>query len=211
MNRIETIAEGVTLHLGDCRDFIGSLSKAGAVVSDPPYPNGAGHFLEGIEAAEQFLAKYSCDHWMVFWDELERPPVPLPLSAVHVWHRTNTNRPDNYEPIYEFRKDGQKRASRVLPYCVIFPGLTGVEASGHPTEKNVDLMTALIRSTKGLIVDPFMGSGTTGVAAVKLGREFIGIELNSNYFDIACRRIEKASKQIDMFISAPKPKQEALF
>lgn len=60
------------------------------------------------------------------------------------------------------------------------------------------------------ILDPFMGSGTTGVACVKLGRKFIGIELDEKYFDIACRRIEESYKQPDMFIEPPaKIKQES--
>ena len=54
------------------------------------------------------------------------------------------------------------------------------------------------------ILDPFMGSGTTGVACVKLGRKFIGIELDEKYFDIACKRIEEAYRQPDMFIEPPK-------
>ena len=53
------------------------------------------------------------------------------------------------------------------------------------------------------ILDPFLGSGTTGVAAVKLGRRFIGIEIEPRYFDIACRRIEEATKQADLFIETP--------
>jgi len=63
------------------------------------------------------------------------------------------------------------------------------------------------------VLDPFMGSGTTGVACAKLGRSFIGIELEPRYFDIACKRIEDAYKQADMFIEpapAPKPEQEVL-
>ena len=61
------------------------------------------------------------------------------------------------------------------------------------------------------ILDPFMGSGTTGVACAKMGRKFIGIELDKKYFDIACRRIEEAYKQPDMFIEQPKkPKQEKM-
>jgi site-specific DNA-methyltransferase (adenine-specific)/modification methylase len=55
------------------------------------------------------------------------------------------------------------------------------------------------------ILDPFMGSGTTGVAAVKLGRRFIGIEIEPRYFDIACRRIEEATRQPDMFIEPTRP------
>jgi site-specific DNA-methyltransferase (adenine-specific) len=61
------------------------------------------------------------------------------------------------------------------------------------------------------IIDPFMGSGTTGVACAKLGRKFIGIEIEPKYFDIACRRIEAAYKQPDLFHEKPKPaKQEAM-
>ena len=61
------------------------------------------------------------------------------------------------------------------------------------------------------ILDPYMGSGTTGVAAVKLGRKFIGIEIEPAYFDIACRRISEALKQPDLFIAPPvKAKQETL-
>ena len=60
------------------------------------------------------------------------------------------------------------------------------------------------------ILDPFMGSGTTGVAAVRLGRKFTGIEIDPGYFDIACRRIEAALREPDMFVAPPKPaKQEA--
>ena len=67
-------------------------------------------------------------------------------------------------------------------------------------------------STPGeTILDPFMGSGTTGVACVKLGRKFIGIEIDPTYFDIACKRIADAYKQPDMFVERPAPpKQEAL-
>lgn len=75
-------------------------------------------------------------------------------------------------------------------------------ASNHPTEKPVQLMEKLIgRLTDGrVILDPFMGSGTTGVAAVKLGRKFIGIEIEEKYFDIACRRISDALRQPDMLL-----------
>jgi len=84
----------------------------------------------------------------------------------------------------------------------------------HPTEKPVPLMVELVDDfTKpgALICDPFMGSGTTGVAAVKRGRRFIGIEQSPEHFATACRRIEEASKQGDMFIEpSPTPKQETM-
>ena len=84
----------------------------------------------------------------------------------------------------------------------------------HPTEKPVSLMSELVSLFTGesaIVLDPFMGSGTTGVACAKLGRKFIGIEIEPKYFDIACRRIEAAYKQPDMFIQRPAPaKQETL-
>jgi site-specific DNA-methyltransferase (adenine-specific) len=85
---------------------------------------------------------------------------------------------------------------------------------GHPTEKPVSLMIELIdlfTNVNDTILDPFMGSGTTGVAAIQIGRKFIGIEREPKYFDIACKRIEQASKQVDMFIEPTKHIQEPMF
>lgn len=85
----------------------------------------------------------------------------------------------------------------------------------HETQKPVALMEGYIGNStdvREVVLDPFMGSGTTGVAAVQMGRKFIGIEMEPKYFDIACKRIEEAQRQGDMFIERPtaKPKQEAL-
>lgn len=88
------------------------------------------------------------------------------------------------------------------------------EEKEHTAGKPVELITELLRTREDweTILDPFMGSGTTGVAAVKLGRRFIGIEIEPKYFDIACRRIEEATKQPDMFVEPqPAPKQTLLF
>lgn len=193
------IIGNATLYLGDCLEILPTLEPVNAVVTDPPYPNNAGHFDAGISAAMNMLREFQSPHWLVFWHELETPPVPLPLVALHIWHRTNSNRPDNYEAIYEFCEDGKKRASRVLPFCVIAKGMTGIVATGHPTEKHPKLMERLIKNTSGDILDPFMGSGTTGVACMSLGRKFIGIEIEPKYFDIACERIENAQRQERMF------------
>src|SRR5690606_28959461 len=86
----------------------------------------------------------------------------------------------------------------------------------HPTQKPVALMQWCLTHipTAQTILDPFMGSGTTGVACVKMGRKFIGIEIDEGYFEIACERIRKAYAQPDMFIEAAKaeqPKRESLF
>lgn len=81
----------------------------------------------------------------------------------------------------------------------------------HPTEKPASLMREIVLdfTVQGdLVCDPFMGSGTTGVACARLGRRFVGIELDQRWFDIACRRIETAAKQPDLFIQQPKKAEQ---
>lgn len=82
----------------------------------------------------------------------------------------------------------------------------------HPTEKPEELMRELVSGNDAsVILDPFMGSGTTGVACIRLGRKFIGVEIEPRYFDIACRRIEAEYRQPRMFTEpTAKPVQEAL-
>jgi site-specific DNA-methyltransferase (adenine-specific) len=83
----------------------------------------------------------------------------------------------------------------------------------HPTEKPVGLLLDIIDAVPGeRVFDPFMGSGSTGIAAVRAGRSFVGCEINPGHFDIACRRIKEATRQRDMFIAeaAPEAKQEAM-
>lgn len=81
----------------------------------------------------------------------------------------------------------------------------------HPTEKPVPLMAEIVTDftqPDERICDPFMGSGTTGIACVKHGRRFVGVEKSPAYFDLACRRIEAALKQPDMFIAPPAPARQ---
>jgi DNA modification methylase len=84
------------------------------------------------------------------------------------------------------------------PTDVVMAARTGNEY--HPTEKPVQLMKKVVSWTNGDVIDPFMGSGTTGVACVKTNRSFIGIELDPDYFEIACQRIRDAYAQPDMFL-----------
>jgi site-specific DNA-methyltransferase (adenine-specific) len=87
------------------------------------------------------------------------------------------------------------------------------EKNVHETQKPIRLMTELVRlfTNHGeTVLDPFMGSASTGVACVKLQRKFIGIEMDEKYFDASCKRIEEAYKQGDFFHESPKPIQEKL-
>ena len=77
----------------------------------------------------------------------------------------------------------------------------------HPTQKPLQLIkwqVGLLTKPTDVVLDPFMGSGTTGVACAELGRPFIGIELEQKYFDIACERIAAAERQADLFVSKPR-------
>lgn len=92
----------------------------------------------------------------------------------------------------------------------------GSNNSGHPTGKPIGLFADFVQDftePNEIVLDPFMGSGTTGVAAVQMGRQFIGIEREPKYFEIACKRIEQAQRQADMFVdvSPYMAKQESMF
>ncbi|MFG1399861.1 DNA methyltransferase [Roseixanthobacter pseudopolyaromaticivorans] len=81
----------------------------------------------------------------------------------------------------------------------------------HPTEKPLALMMEIVGDFTRpgeTICDPFMGSGTTGVACAKMGRSFIGIEQNERWFDLSCERIRKAYAQPDMFVERPTPAKQ---
>lgn len=182
----------VTLYHLDARDMRWPVAcENTAVVTDPPYPNNAGHFDGDVAAAREVLAELSDCEAVVFWTELESPPVRLPLVAVHVWHRSNVNgRP--YEPAYHFATDGRKRRSEVMAHAAIFDGAGPgcAEYLGHPTQKPVALMRRLIaKTTADVIYDPFSGSGSTLRAAKDAGRIAIGCEVNERYCEIAARRL----------------------
>ena len=193
--------EWVTIYHGDCREILTELPKVDLVLTDPPYPNSVGYFEDGLLDSLYAFARIECANWMVFWDEMKHPPIEIPLVAIHIWHRNNTNRPDNYEAIYEYCSDGVKRASRVLSFPVVSVGLTGcVEATGHPTQKNQKLILKLIQlsRTDGIILDPFLGSGTTAYCAKKLNRKCIGIEIEEKYCEIAAKRCSQSVMRLDI-------------
>jgi len=220
-NRIETLAEGVTLHLGDCREILPSLGKVDAVVTDPPY---------GIDWIPRV------NHQEQIWvDDKQFDPAPFLVARYHLFFGANYFAhklpPSEAWFIWLKRPAGFDDCVKTFAPCEMawsdFPGKQriktqvwdGGKRAGdadnrsfcHPAQKPVEIMRWCIREIDArTILDPFMGSGTTGVAAVKLGRRFIGIEIEGKYFDIACRRISEALKQPDLFIERPKPaKQEA--
>lgn len=129
------------------------------------------------------------------------PPPPMPGT----WW------PSAFElAIYGYRRgayfgDASAKRTNLMTFDSYRNGIRQDEKVDHPTQKWLPMVAYLVKSivpSDGAALDPFMGSGTTGVACVQSGRRFIGIEIEPRYFDIACRRIEEAQRQGDMFRDA---------
>lgn len=213
---------GCTLYLGDCLEVMPTLGKVDAVVTDPPY----GVSFQSNRRKERHLKIYNDDSnaLLLFATSLEPShslyvfgrwenlaDIPKPKSVI-TWVKDNHSMGDlNHEHGRQtelcFFYGGEKHFFKKRPNDVIRCARTGNNL--HPTEKPVPLMEVICGWTDGVIVDPFMGSGTTGVACAKMGRKFIGIEMEEKYFDIACKRVEEAYEQPDLLVSQPDaPKQE---
>ena len=227
MTRIETIGD-CTLYLGDCREILPLLPKVDAVVTDPPYGVNLG--VDGPTA----LGKTAYASFDDTPENVIAVCVPIIRWAIENVGRVvmtpgNRNchdypKPDEVGAIYNPAGAGFSRWGFTTSQPIYYYGkdphgankkphsLQSVETAdknGHPCPKPERLMRWLVArgSLAGdRILDPFMGSGTTGVACVKLGRKFIGIEIEPKYFDIACKRIAAAYAQPDMFIEAEKAK-----
>lgn len=141
------------------------------------------------------------------------------LHTILVWDKRTALPNKYYQNITEFALFMFKGKARTIrdPSSKNLVSIFQRDESDHPTEKPVLLMELWIGNSSqpgDTILDPFMGSGTTGVACVRMGRKFIGIELDEGYFDIACERMRKAYAQPDFFVEPsrqPEPVQAGLF
>jgi site-specific DNA-methyltransferase (adenine-specific) len=225
------IIENCTLYLGDCHEIIPALGKVDAVVTDPPYilhTQGGGTFgrrtyrdkirKAGIDKGFDFsLLNGNLSNSIVCFCHDKQLCELLPHFQKHFdrhtlcyWHKSNPMPVAmmNYRPEVEIYihawKKGFYPTGTLSELGRVFLHPVGKSAFDHPTVKPLPLMNKIITNTNGdLILDPYMGTGTTGVACVKAGRKFIGIEVNENFFDIACKRIEQAYLQPDMFATKP--------
>lgn len=221
------------LWLGDCREILPTLGNVDAVVTDPPYGigiatngrSGGG----GTSSAKWYSAKpvmYAAQTWDCDTvDDAVAQSIAMARSAV-VWGGNYYSLPPaSCWLVWDKETNGNladcELAWTNLPGAVrrirhLWNGFARKDnepRDGHPTQKPLGVMKWCIEhlpDNANIVLDPFAGSGTTGVAAVKLGRKFIGIEIEPKYFDIACRRIEAAYKQPDLFIPQPSPKPEQL-
>jgi site-specific DNA-methyltransferase (adenine-specific) len=123
-----------------------------------------------------------------------------------------------YRRNYEFVMVAHRASGKLLwaDEAVAIPNIfrtPPVPNDDHPTTKPVALVEHFLKAHSSFgatVLDPFMGSGTTGVAAVKNGRKFVGIEIDPRHFETACKRIERAYAQGDLFIASPSPKPEQM-
>jgi len=219
----EEIIGDCRLILGDCLEILPTLGKVDAVVTDPPYGIGkdgqkqttGGHggrkgydFLGwDRERPSQALfdaVRASSDRHIIWGGNYFADMLPATGKWL-VWDKGQRINQSDGELAYT-SEEGALRIFTLNRVALMTDG------AQHPTQKPVELMQWCLGFLPAAetILDPFMGSGTTGVACVNLGRKFIGIEIEPRYFDIACRRIEEAYRQPRLFAEPkPKPIQEA--
>ncbi len=213
------MSDDVTLYCGDCLEILPTLAAGSvdAVITDPPYGIGENGKKN---ASRQQLAKPR-DYGDYFWDkkidqgclqEIVRvsheqvifggnfyaDKLP-PSSSWIVWDKLNSGDFADCELAWT----SHKKAVRKFAYMWNGFIKQRPEQRYHPTQKPLALMVWVLENYTNpddLILDPFMGSGTTGVACVQTGRRFIGIEIDPNYYAIAEKRIKEAQMQIRMAI-----------
>jgi len=216
-----------TIYLGDCLEILPTLKGVDAVVTDPPYgifkhTGGDGKMFgkETIysvdDTAAQWDARPSADTLTlirdfapqaIIWGGNYFADVLGATKGPLVWNKkTGSN---SYA-------DGEMAWSNVVgtmrifthQWCGAFKDSERGLRAVHPPQKPVAVMEWAINFTTGTILDPFMGSGTTGVACANLGRRFIGIEIEPKYYDIARKRISEAYAQGRLFNEPEEPNPE---
>ena len=212
MSRIETIGNA-TLYLGDCMEILPTLGKVDAVITDPPYGISRAGQQETFTKSAKHKRKHFDD---LGWDE-SRPSKELFTALLTLSDKAlfwgGNYFADLLPPTmgWLYWDKGQKGLSmsdgelawtseeKALRSIVV--NRAALIGSEHPTQKPIQVMAWSIEqiSPCKTILDPFMGSGTTGVAAIQLGRSFIGIEREERYFQIACERISNAVAQGQLF------------
>jgi site-specific DNA-methyltransferase (adenine-specific) len=201
-----------TLYLGDCREILPTLAKVDAVVTDPPYgiarvwQGGSGHGWGSARAKSEVRNEWDAEPAdLSAVMALSVPKIiwggnyfQLPLSRCWLVWRKEIN-PALSLGDAELAWTSLDKPVRVFDHPR--NKLTGSKVPPHPTQKPVPLMEWCIvqAGTDGVVLDPYMGSGTTGVACANLSRAFIGVEVEREYFDIACERIEAAHAQRRLF------------
>lgn len=226
--REEVIGE-CTLYLADCREVLPTLPKVDAVLTDPPYGIGEAAGKNKSRGNMAVAKDYGNDEWdnqAISADLLHMVMnsgryniifggnyYPMPATSCWlVWDKLNG---DNDFADCEMAWTNLPKAVRRIRYMWNrMLRANGEERGDHPTQKPLGVMAWCLQQLPAdtrTVIDPFMGSGTTGVACVAAGMAFTGIERETRYFDAACRRIEAAYKQPRLFAEpVQKPVQDVL-
>lgn len=215
---------------GDCREILPALGPVDAFVTDPPYGIGEAAGKNKSRTNVAVARDYGNDEWdnapvdqavMQHMLECSRWQIifggnyyALPATSCWlVWDKLNG---ENDFADCELAWTNLDKAVRRIRY--LWNGMlraNGEERGDHPTQKPVGVMSwalAQLPDRARVIADPFMGSGTTGVACVQLGLQFIGIERETRYYDAACRRIDAETRKPRLFSEpANKPEQQSFF
>jgi site-specific DNA-methyltransferase (adenine-specific) len=188
-----TILDGgrIVLYNADCLDILPQLEPGSvdAVVTDPPYPDYDVELFKYHSAILEPLRDMPFRQF-IFWSA--KADFPLPFTAVHIWDK-HTGCASPYERVFERNGAGTSLVLRrfYIPSNEWRAKMCGDVLIDHPSQKPIRLIVKLVEDSQGYaILDPFMGSGTTGVACVRTGRRFIGIEISPEYFQIAVKRIQ---------------------
>ena len=204
-----------TLYLGDCREVLPTLGNVDAVVTDPPYGidyGNAGGFCasagwgawKGTAAWDAkrpdkdiFDMMLGCSNQQIIWGGNYFTDYLPPTMQWLIWDKGQRN---FSLADCEMAWSSQRKAARILTYA---RAKALKDGKVHPTQKPIDVMKWCLGFVPKAqtILDPFMGSGTTGIACANLGKFFIGIEREESYFNIACDRIRKAYDQPDMLVA----------
>lgn len=217
--RVETIGNA-TLYLGDCLDILPGLPKVDAVITDPPYgmdwdtdstrftggQHKRGEGREDWGAIAEDSEPFDPSPWLQFpivvMFGANHYGARLPVGTTLVWIKKADHLFGTF--LSDAEVAWMKGGHGTYCYRKQFPPPSRMAENGggevaHPTQKPIGLMTWCMERAKvpagAVVLDPYMGSGTTGVACHQTGRQFIGIEREPKYFDIACRRIEDAQRQ----------------
>lgn len=224
-----------TLYLGDCMDILPMLGKVDAVVTDPPYGilnlDGEGSTTairksprqQGSGTLKNRLLNLSDVRWDIapsaaLFDQLRAMSDHQIIWGGNYFHLPPSRAMlawDKEQPWPNFSQVELAWTSLNRPASLFRLSATrGTPNKQHPTQKPLPLMVWCVEFLDAdvTVLDPYMGSGTTGCAAIQTGRKFIGIERDPDYFDIACRRIEQAVAQGQLFApgAAPQPQQLGL-
>lgn len=216
------------LWLGDCRDVLPMLGKVDAVVTDPPYavPTIVAAGREAVKnvgdlSMIETAYKVHADLWVdllgdkgrafVFCDGASYPSVYRAMYGRYslaslVWDKGRIGMGREFRKSHELIVHGWRQNTPVFAdgigrADVIKCAPVPKEQRVHGAQKPLELINELLTVCGRTILDPFMGSGSTGVASVKTGHTFIGCEIDADNFDIACRRIEDAQRQGNLFSS----------